>query len=277
MLNPWFKRTHPLKDIKKRLAWHAITGRALSRAAGIFYLCEEERRLALSNFSIKPRSEAITPLGTPPLTGDRELFFREYPFLVGKRILMFLGRICYMKGCDILLDAFARSSQIAPDVHLVMCGPDQHGWRKDLERRSSELGIQDRVTWTGPLYGSRKLAALAAADLFVLPSRCETFPIAVLEALASSTPVLVTRDINIYPAIESSQAGLICDSSAESVAEALAAWFGKTAEEQLDYRRRARECHALYFTLEHAIDAHIAEIRAQIKTMQEGELCRLSA
>jgi glycosyltransferase involved in cell wall biosynthesis len=67
-------------------------------------------------------------------------------------VLLFLGRLAYVKGCDLLLHAFAEVSRTEPSLHLVMCGPDFEGWKPSLTRLSERLSITHQVTWVGPLY-----------------------------------------------------------------------------------------------------------------------------
>jgi len=262
MLNPWFRRTYPLKHWKKALAWRALVGRTLRDSAGILYLCAEERRLALSTFAIPCSSAAFAGLGAPASDVAPGLFLRRFPDLRSRRILLFLGRICYMKGCDLLLRAFAEASETDPRAHLVLSGPDQENCRSQLERSAEALGIQERITWTGPLYGDEKRSAMAAAELFLLPSRCETFPVAVIEALAAGTPVLITREVNVYPEIEAEGAGLVCRADAGSISDAITAWLKRDVETRQLARSRARACHARHFTLEKAFGEHQGAIRA---------------
>lgn len=279
MLNPWFRRTYPLKHLKKAAAWSLLVRRAVAGAASILYLCEEERRLALSNFRIDCPREAFAPLGTLVSSVGPGVFFEKHPLLRGKRIVLFLGRICYMKGCDILLDAFSGFASDNPGMQLVMCGPDHEGWQRDLVRKAAALGISDRVTWTGPLFGKSKWSALAAAELFALPSRCETFPVSVIEALACGTPVLITRDINIYPSVQSSSAGIVCDSNVESLRGALARWLAADQTERAAFRQRALECHSRHFSLDVALERHSAAIRSYLDGVAPGNVYseRLSA
>jgi len=73
-----------------------------------------------------------------------------------------------------------------------------------MKRLAAELGLGQKVCFTGPLHGREKLAALAGAELFVLPSLSEGFSMAVLEAAAAGLPVLLTPQCN-FP--ELAQAG----------------------------------------------------------------------
>jgi glycosyltransferase involved in cell wall biosynthesis len=271
MLNPWFKRAYPLKHFKKVLFWRASAQRAIAGAAGVLFLCEEERRLARQAFSLNLQGEALVPLGIRVEETSPELFFDRFPTLRSKRLLLFLGRICFMKGCDLLLDALARVARNHGDVNLVMCGPDQEHWQRDLIRRAGELGIDGRVTWAGPLYGGMKWSALAAAELFVLPSRCETFPISMLEALGSGVPVLVTKDVNIWTAVDGEKAGLVCDATADSISESIGAWLAKDLIERGEFRNRARACFVKHYELSAAFEKHTAVLRAHLRRKSHSE------
>ncbi|MDO6806862.1 glycosyltransferase, partial [Wenyingzhuangia sp. 1_MG-2023] len=66
-----------------------------------------------------------------------------------KIIFLFLSRIHEKKGCDLLIQAFAKIAKSNSDLHLVMAGPDQTGWQADLEKIADDYCIADRITWTG--------------------------------------------------------------------------------------------------------------------------------
>ncbi len=107
------------------------------------------------------------------------------------KIILYLGRIHRIKGLDILTRAFAKLLNDFHDVKLVIVGPDD-GYLSALEKVLGKLNIKEKVLVTGPLYGEEKLEAYIDADVYVLPSAYETFPITVLEACACSTPVIIT-------------------------------------------------------------------------------------
>jgi glycosyltransferase involved in cell wall biosynthesis len=251
MLNPWFKRTYPLKHLKKALFWHTLVHPALKSAAAVLFLCEDERDLAHHTFALRPKRIAIAPLGIrkPPPSFSANEAWSALPMLRGKRVILFLGRICYMKGCDLLLEAFAEICKLDPQLHLLVCGPDHEGWQPDLIGMAECLGIADRVTWAGPLYGEQKWEALRNAELFVLPSHCETFPIAVLEALACSTPVVITSRVGIHREIHRAHAGLVCEDNTKSLASALRTWLDLDTYERDTYRQSAAEAFRTQFEL----------------------------
>jgi poly(glycerol-phosphate) alpha-glucosyltransferase len=89
---------------------------------------------------------------------------------------------------------------------LVVAGPGEGGHEEEMKRLTAELGLEPRVCFTGPLQGQEKLAALAGAELFVLPSFSEGFSMAVLEAAAAGLPVLLTPQCNFPELVRASGA-----------------------------------------------------------------------
>jgi glycosyltransferase involved in cell wall biosynthesis len=212
MLDPWFKRHYPLKHLKKWLYWPWGEYRVLRDARAVVFTCEEERVLARQSFWLYRVKERVVAYGTAdPVLSDsqRDSFLSRFPSLRGTRYLLFLGRIHRKKGCDLLLKAFANVWGQESDLRLVIAGPDSTRWLPQLQRLASNLGISDRVVWTGALAGDMKWGAFQGAEAFVLPSHQENFGIAVAEALACGLPVLVSDKVNIWREIAGDGAGLI--------------------------------------------------------------------
>ena len=90
------------------------------------------------------------------------------------------------------------------------------------------LGVEPRVLFLAPLYGSDKRAALVDADVFALPSRYENFGNTAAEAIACGTPVIVSDRCGIAPLIDQ-RAGLVTCYDSRALAEALRELFGNTA------------------------------------------------
>src|SRR5690606_29429248 len=136
MNDPWFKRQYPLKHLKKWLYWPWAEYRVLRDAAAVIFTCEEERLQSREPFWLYRCQEEVSAFGTalPPQDADaaRVRFFQAHPELAGKRLLLFLGRIHEKKGCDLLVQAFCSLATEAPDVQLVMVGPDDAGLMPEL-------------------------------------------------------------------------------------------------------------------------------------------------
>jgi len=113
----------------------------------------------------------------------------------------------YTKGLDTLLDAFALHAAAGGDGTLWFIGDGVD--RATLEARATELGVGRRIVFRGALFGAARLAALAASDVFVHPSRHEGMPTAVLEAAALGLPVVVAEGTNLEDAVRDAGAGFV--------------------------------------------------------------------
>src|SRR5689334_16943283 len=102
-----------------------------------------------------------------------------------------------------------------------MAGPDEWGVQAKFQQWVQEAGLSERILFTGMVTGQDKLALLARADLFCLPAEGEGFSMAVLEALASGTAVLLSPGCN-FPEVAPAGVGRISDPSPTPLAQALA-------------------------------------------------------
>jgi glycosyltransferase involved in cell wall biosynthesis len=245
-LNPWFKRTYPLKHLKKWLYWPWAEYQVLRDASAVLFTNEGERKSASKSFWLYKANEVVVNYGVGSPQGDpddqRQVFLDKFPHLRGKHFLLFLGRIHPVKGCDMLIDAFVQIARQYLDLHLVMAGPDQEKLLPALIDQAAQQGMDGRITWTGMLNGDLKWGAYHAADVFVLPSHSENFGIVVAEALASSLPVLITDKVNIWREIQEDNAGLVAPDTPEGIARLLREWLLLSQDERQKMRTNARNC-----------------------------------
>ena len=245
MLDPWFKRTYPLKHLKKWAYWPWADYRVLRDAKAVLFTAEQERLLAKQSFWLYRANEQVVGYGTsaPPsdAEGQREAFYERFPHLRGQRILLFLSRIHPKKGVDLLIEAFAAVSSSDPRLQVVIAGPDQVGWQAALQQRAAELGIAERITWPGMLSGELKWGAFRCAELFCLPSHQENFGIVVAEALACGLPVAIAEPVNIACEVEAASAGLVHADTAVGTTEALRQWLVMPAEEKASMGQRSEQ------------------------------------
>lgn len=260
MLDPWFKRTYPLKHLKKLLYWPWAEFRVLRDAAAVLFTSEEERRLAPESFSLYRCNERVVSYGTAPpeidLSDAREDFFKSFPHLRDRRFLLFLGRLHEKKGCELLLEAFASMSHSAradQPLDLVIAGPcADEAYEMNLKRKAQSTS---GVTFTGMLSGSLKWGAFSAADAFVLPSHQENFGIAVVEALACGTPVLISNKVNIWREIAGGEAGYVENDDLAGTARLIERWLGTAPDVRVAMRENARGCFARHFEINRATDS----------------------
>ncbi|MGY6411711.1 MAG: glycosyltransferase family 4 protein [Alkalilacustris sp.] len=147
------------------------------------------QKLAIVRCGVEPARYGQTP---------RERF--------GKHVL-FVGRLAAVKGVPLLLEAFARVRATNPEARLTLVGdgPD----RTKLEGRAAGLGLTDAVRFTGYLDQDKVAAALAEADMLVLPSFSEGLPVVLMEALASRIPVIATQVAGVAELVRDGETGLL--------------------------------------------------------------------
>jgi glycosyltransferase involved in cell wall biosynthesis len=217
-LDPYIRRRRRLAKTMMNLAFQ---NRVLRGAAAIHYTSAEEMRLAAPH--VHGARGVVVPLGF-----DVETFARlpgPEPFLAhlraarGKRVVLFLSRVHEKKGLDLLIPAFARVARDRPGLYLAIVGPDG-GMAARARRWIGENGLGDRASVVGMVQGELKLSAFSAASVFALPSYSENFGIVALEAMAAGVPLAISDQVNIWR--ETEGAGLVCQTTVDSVAECLA-------------------------------------------------------
>ena len=247
MLDPYFKHAFPLKHIKKWLYWLPAEYWVLRGAYRVLFTSAAEKRLAEQSFWLNHWDPFVVPYGASGPTGDpeeqKEAFFAKCPAVRNRRYLLFLGRIHRKKGCDLLIDAFAKVAVDDPDLDLVMAGPDQQRWSESLKGVAERAGIANRVHWPGMLTGNVKWGAFLGAEAFILPSHQENFGIAVAEALACGKPVLLADKVNIADDIAKDRAGLVEPDTAEGTLRLILRWISMTAEERKEMAEQACQCY----------------------------------
>ncbi len=211
------------KALKKRVALALGWRRMIMRAAFIQALNDDEVRLmgvigaspSPPRFVI-PNGVFMEEIEPPPAEGT---FRRRHPRLAGRRYVLFLSRLHGKKGLDHLLGAFRRIAPLHPEVDLVVAGPDD-GEGPGFARDVATAGLTARVHIVGALWGSDKIAAFVDAACFCLPSRQEGFSMAIIEALACGTPVVISQECR-FPEVATEGAGEVLPLDPEAFADAL--------------------------------------------------------
>ena len=134
--------------------------------------------------------------------------------------VLFVGRLHPVKGTRYLLDAINIVHEELPEVKLILVGDGEE--REHLENLTDNLELRECVEFVGRVQHERVLDYMDQAEVFVLPSLSEGFPVTILEAMASGLPVVATRVGGIPDIIEDSINGYLVDTmDQEQIAEAL--------------------------------------------------------
>lgn len=237
MLDPWCLRQGALK--KKLFLW--LRGRRdLNAAAGLHFTTETERRL-VRPLGLSPR-EFVIPNGIewsefdPPPAPSA--FRRAHGIDAEAPLVVFLSRLHYKKGIELLLPAFARAA--APEARLALCGPGEADYVQSLKRIAADLGLADRVLLPGMIKGRARLEALADADVFCLPSYQENFGVAVVEAAGVGTAVLISDQVNVCDEVAAAGAGEVTPCAVEPLTQKLRAMLAdRRATRAMGARGRA--------------------------------------
>tara|TARA_Y100000991_G_C21949115_1_gene338886 strand:- start:25 stop:1182 length:1158 start_codon:yes stop_codon:yes gene_type:complete len=244
MLDPFYKNYFPLKHIKKSIYWHLAEYKVIRDAKAILFTSEKERLLARKSFWLYKANEKVVEYGTqsPPKESEvsKDIFLHEYPHLKNKRIFLFLSRIDYKKGLDILIKAFAKISIKDNNLALVIAGPDPVGQKVKLKKLAKMQQVDKKITWTGMLWDDMKWSAYRSAELFCLPSHSENFGIVIAEALSCGIPVATTDKVNIYGEILAAKAGLIEENNLEAFTRLLKKWLSLNHAEKLQIGLNAK-------------------------------------
>ncbi|PRY81489.1 glycosyltransferase involved in cell wall biosynthesis [Marivita geojedonensis] len=231
------------KPWKKRLYLAVIEGRTIRGASQLLFTAEEERRLA--NPITGETSSAIIPLGAdaPPDRTEtlRQEFLSQHPELRNRKRAIFLGRLHAKKRPQTALRSMIKVLQSEPSACLLFVGSGEA--EGELRQLVAQLKLEESVRFLGFLAGREKWQAMAASDVFLLPSQQENFAIALAEALHAGVPALITRKVNIWREISRVGAGQVLEE--EDLEVSLSAGMLRYFHNHEVQQRASEAAHAL--------------------------------
>ena len=221
----YYPLTRAKKTWKKLPYYYFISKRDLKHAAAIHFTSEDEKEKCFNPEWMKGKPLVI-PNGI-----DVESFMNHIEpkkkeasklYAGGRPQILFLGRISWKKGLDILIEALSLMKRRGCLFHLVIAGNDEENYTPSLEKMMKEKGLsyvhadgKDEVTmesdvsFAGPVRGQAKVALLKSSHLFVLPSYSENFGISVVEAMAAGLPVIISDQVGIQREVLTHEAGCV--------------------------------------------------------------------
>jgi glycosyltransferase involved in cell wall biosynthesis len=206
--------------LRKALVMRVWQADMLDRATLLHVTTVDEERHLADVAAHVPR--AVVPCGIhvadfetlPPPETFRDRWLGGYE----GDVVLFLGRLTYKKGLDVLVRAFAAVRR-EHECRLVVVGPDDENMTSGLKQLAADLGVAGDSLFLGPLYDEDRDAALAGADVWALPSHAENFGIAVIEAMAAGCPVVISPHVNLADEVAAADAGVIADLDPEVFAD----------------------------------------------------------
>ncbi|MDI9872480.1 glycosyltransferase [Flectobacillus roseus] len=259
MLDPWFQ-TEPkrkYKAIRNEIYWRFIENNVINKSDGILFTCEREKELAKLTFkNYNPTKEYVLGLGVKKAAFNilsKEELFKSLSIDFNGKYFLFLGRIDFKKGVDILIKAYNKflTDQSLLDVFpkLIIAGPglDTPYGKEVLNIVASNDILKANVFFTGMLSGDLKWNIIQHSEAFVLSSYQENFGIAVVEALSCGVPVIISNQVNIYTEILTGNAGLVTENSIEKISESLQTLSSKGETDLMNYKSNALKCFNKYY------------------------------
>jgi len=251
VLQPHGTLPHIVNSVRLKRAFDALVLRRLLKKVDYFIAGQPaERSQILAVGAASDRIRTI-PNGIDseqkkfPPAGQ---FRRRYGIAPEQTVILFLGRINRKKGTDLLVQAFARLSESQrKQLQLVVAGPDD-GQLAEVKRLVREHRLDDAVLLPGLLTGDDVWAAYADADLFVLPCRVDTFPMAIVEACSAGLPMVVTETCEIAHLLDG-KAAKIVPVDVDAIAEGIRTVLDSPGL-QARYRDGAQELMRTAFSIE---------------------------
>jgi glycosyltransferase involved in cell wall biosynthesis len=252
-------------DMMNKQLWKTCLGvpqrrrRRLSQLAAVIAVAPaivEE----LLEYGVPPERIARIPNGVdvqfyhPCSDAQQQRAEREQLGWSDRPTILFAGGINDRKQPQLLIEALGHLRAADEDCQLMLAGPlENASLAATMRQRADDLGVSDRVYWLGarpdmaPLY--------RAADVFCLPSQLEGMPNAVLEAMSSGLPAIVTPIPGSQDLVEHERTGRIVDGSGPELAEAIRVYL-RSPQLRAEHGHAARERVLQQFDVRRVLDAH---------------------
>lgn len=239
----------------------------LASAAAVHFTSDQEAKIS-DRFGVTTQ-DLVIPLGVtlPPVPETTSVRSR-WGIPDDRLLLLFMSRIDPKKGLDLLIPALETLAAENQNFHFVLAGanPQDPAYENKIRNQIQASPLSDRTTLTGFVSGSEKTALLQEADLFVLPSYYENFGIAVAEAMAAGTPVVISDQVHIWKDVQQAQAGWVTACNLEALQATLRTAFIDRAEQQ-QRGRYAKEYARKYYSWD-AISEQMIQAYTQILDKQ---------
>ena len=218
-LDPFIYRRHRWRKYIVEAAFQNEVSRC---AAGLHYTTAEEWQLARP-YARNSRGCIISigiDLDEFEHLPARSVLRARYPIIGDRKVILFLGRLNYKKGVDVVIEAFSRIARERDDIFLLLAGPDD-GMQEKAEALILQCGIAERSLFTGMVSGEEKRIVLGGSDVFLLASQSENFGISVVEAAACGIPAVVSERVNIWREFSHAEAALTAPPTISDFAQRL--------------------------------------------------------
>jgi glycosyltransferase involved in cell wall biosynthesis len=221
----------------------------LAGAAAVHFTSAQEAKIS-ERFGLTT-NDLVIPLGVRPpqleICPQPNQIKAKLNIPGDRPLILFMSRIDPKKGLDLLFPALENLLKAGLGFHFVLAGanPQDQTYESQIRAQIQFSPLAKCSTLAGFVSGQTKDALLQGADLFVLPSYYENFGIAVAEAMAAGTPVVISDQVHIWEEVDQAEAGWISSCVIESLTHSLKVALQDATERQ----RRGR--NAQTYALKH--------------------------
>lgn len=228
-----------IKSMVKRVLDWVWVSRFIKEASFRFAQTGHEQQMYGEYFDVPIKKTHLLPL---PINKIKKSFHARRSSLLDNikksdRMLLFVGRLHYLKGIDILIESVKHLMEKDKNIKLIIVGRDD-GEEKELKEMAPESLI-NRIIFTGPIYEPDIYDYYRQAKCFIFTPRFyEETSLACLEALSFGLPVVVTKESEL-PYLEEYQAGFMVENNPEMIQKAVSEILYCTLQQRKAYRKNA--------------------------------------
>lgn len=229
---PYIASTHGMLDdwcmsqrMPKKKIFLAMGGRRfLEEAARAHFTADGERAQSMKwlpkgQAAVIPLMFDLSEFDELPGPGP---FVAEFPDALedGVPTLLFLSRLHYKKGVEVLIDAVEILRERGKPARCLIAGSGDDKYEAQLKAKVEQAGLGSEIRFLGMVVGKAKVSLFESADVFILPTSQENFGFVLPEAMACRTPVITTKGVDIWPELDACGGAVIVKQDATEIADA---------------------------------------------------------
>ena len=229
MLEPWlWNRQSLMQKYKKKIYFNLVFKPAITENA-IFHAITPTEKENLQRL-LPTQKMTVIPNAIHLAKDNNEAFTPEKNFL-------FLGRLHPVKGIDLLIKAFS-CAKLNSEWRLVIAGPEAvPQYVEKIKAEVSNLGLSDRVEFTGPVFGEKKQELIRSSWAMAAPSYSEAMGMVNLEASVCKVPSITTFETGLWDWEEGG--GILIHPNVDELSDGLLKASRWSLEERLDRGNRS--------------------------------------
>jgi len=221
-LDPYLYKQSSKSLILKKL-WEYFFDIPNIRCAEVIHCTSDLEKNKINQLNIVPKAKFFV---IPNFISDiffkkktkNLLFKNKIGFSNDDKIILFLGRINFKKGLDLLIPAFKKINNVFPNYKLLVVGQNNENYLEQVVLPLVEKNnLEDNFKYLPAIYGEELVQCYQESDLFVLPSYSENFGLTIFEAMALKVPVVVSDQVDLAGLIKKNKLAIIHKCNVQSL------------------------------------------------------------